>query len=80
MHTLIKLFYLIIFSSFDILLYLRLGKKIVKVTYWLIGTAFIWLIVLMAYLPVFNLNYLMPLKDFGNLSRSTQFGSSLGAS
>ena len=68
MQPLLKLSYLILFCSLDILLYLRLGKNIVKATYWLIIAAIIWLIFLIIHLQVFKLTYLMPLKDFITLS------------
>jgi hypothetical protein len=68
MHIFVKLLYFIIFCSFDVLLYLRLGKNIVKANYWLIATAIIWLIMLILHLPEFSLAYLMPLKDFAVFS------------
>jgi hypothetical protein len=64
----LKLFYLALFLSLDILFYLRLGKKMVKAGRWLLLVTIIWLIALTLYLPTFHLSYLMHLKGFLMLS------------
>ena len=65
---LLKLFYLILFLSLDVLLYLRLVTKIIKAGLWLTVVASVWLIALVVYLPLFHLVFLMPFKGFLKLS------------
>jgi hypothetical protein len=60
----LKLIYLALFLSIDVLLYLKLGRKIAKAGKWLIASAVAWLIVLIVHLPTFHLMHLMPLKSF----------------
>ena len=67
----IKLMYLTLLLSIDVLLYLRLGKKIIKAGKWLIIATVAWLIVLVAHLPTFHLTYLMSLNRFLNFSGMT---------
>ncbi len=63
-----KLLYLVLFLSIDVLLYLRLGRKIIKILYWLIVAITIWLIAFILHLPLLHLKYLMPFNYFINLS------------
>jgi len=68
MHTLIKLFYLIIFCSFDILLYFRFGRgnrQAGKIIYFVFG---VWLIAFILHLPMLNISQLLPLRRFLVLS------------
>jgi hypothetical protein len=64
----VKLLYLILFLSIDVLLYLRLGRKIAKTGKLLIIASTVWLIVLALYLPMFHLVYLLPLSTYINCS------------
>ena len=64
MHSVLKLFYLILFVSLDILLYLRLGKQNRKIQPLLIITVVIAVITLVLHLPVFNLPYILSFKNF----------------
>jgi hypothetical protein len=65
---LLKLFYSVLFLSIIILLYLRLGKKIVGVGRWLAIAGLIWLIVLIVYLPIFHIASSVRLKAFLGVS------------
>jgi hypothetical protein len=64
----VKLLYLILFFSIDVLLYLRLGRKIAEAGKWLIIASTVWLIVLVLYLPMFHLVCLLPLSTYINCS------------
>jgi len=66
-----KLIYLALFLSIDVLLYLRLSRKIINTGQWLIAAAVTWVIGLVVHLPTFHLTYLMPLNRFCYLSGMT---------
>jgi len=65
---LLKLFTIILFLSLILLLYLRLGKKIVRTGTWLAVATGIWLIVLIIYLPIFHLVQFARFKSFLSVS------------
>lgn len=63
-----RLVYLSLFLSFDVLLYIRLGKRIIKANYWLIAVSMFWLGMLIFHLPLYQSKHSMQFKDFINLS------------
>jgi len=65
---LLRLFHLLLFLSMDVLLYLRLGRKIVKAGAWLAVVIVVWIIALIIYLPIFHIVPLARLKSFLILS------------
>jgi hypothetical protein len=66
--VLLKLCYLILFWSIDVVLYLRLRTQVLKSNASLIVAFTIWLIVLIIHLPTFKLTMLMSINDYLTLS------------
>lgn len=64
----IKLTYLTLFWTIDILLYLRLNTLVIKTNYWLIVSFIIWLAIGLLHLPVLHFTFLMRLKDYLTMS------------
>jgi hypothetical protein len=64
MHTIVKFFYLLLFLSVDVLLYLRLNKKDIRVKKWLFIALVILIITIIIHLPTFKIPYLMVWKYF----------------
>lgn len=64
MHILLKIFYLLLFISLDVLLYLRLGKQNRNAQPWLIIIVIIAVITLVLHLPIFNLPNILSFKNF----------------
>ncbi len=64
MHIFLKLFYLVLFVGIDVLLYIRLGRNVVKAGRLLILVLVIWVIAFLAELPIFNLKYIPSFKSF----------------
>jgi hypothetical protein len=64
MQVLVKLLYLLLFVTFDILLYLKLGRKTVRINSSLIVITLLLAVAILLHLPVFKLINLMPLRYF----------------
>jgi len=65
---LLKLLYISLFCSMDILLYLRLIKEKIWLNKFLVIVAVAWSILLILHLPFLSIPSLMPLRLFGILS------------
>jgi hypothetical protein len=67
MHVFLKSYYLLLFISLDVLLYLRLSQAILKTEFWLKIVIGILVITFIAHLPFFHLPGIMDLKTFATL-------------
>ena len=64
MHILLKIYYFLLFISLDILLYLRLGRSILKTEFWLKIVAGVLITTFIIHLPFLHIPYLMRFKNF----------------
>ena len=65
---LLKILYILLFCSIDVLAYFRVVKKIDGLNKFLLTVAFIWFIMLLLNLPWLHLHHLIPFKDFCRFS------------
>ena len=64
MSTALKIFYIVFFWSFEIILYLRIVLNMVKANQWLIMAAVGWLFLCIIQLPIFSIPHVMKLGGF----------------
>ena len=62
--VLLKILYILLFCSIDVLVYFRVVKKMAGLNNLLIAVATVWFITFLLHIPWLNLHHLIPFKDF----------------